>query len=265
MRRYGKASHDANLRLPQAVTIDASGNFYIADAGDHRIRFVFMATIISTVAGNGTQGFSGDGGNATAAELDLPGGIYLDSAGNIIISDTGNQRIRQVDTTGTITTLAGGGLGDNADATKAILAGPYTVFEDVSGKVYFADQANNRIRFFTKGGAVSTVAGTGSAGFSGDDGPATQAMLNGPSSVVLDNAGNMYIADTNNLRIRKVDTTGKISTYAGDGMSCPPPPSKCGDSGPATEGQSFISQHTLPSTARGIYTSPTILLTRFVW
>lgn len=248
----GKKATDANLRLPQALTIDASGNFYIADTGDHRIRFV-QGGIISTVAGNGTQGFSGDGGNATAAELDLPGGIYLDSAGNIIISDTGNQRIRQVDTTGTITTLAGGGLGDNSDATKGILAGPYTVFEDVSGKVYFADQANNRIRFFTKGGAVSTVAGTGSAGFSGDGGPATQATLNGPSSVVLDNSGNMYIADTNNLRIRKVDTTGNISTYAGDGMSCPPPPSKCGDGGPATGGNLSFPTHAALDSAGNLY------------
>ena len=245
---------NANLRLPQSVAADASGNFYIADAGDHRIRFVDSSTkIITTVVGNGVQGFSGDGGNATAAELDLPGGIYLDSAGNIIISDTGNQRIRQVDTTGTITTLAGGGLGDNADATKAILAGPYTVFEDVSGKVYFADQANNRIRVFTKGGAVSTVAGTGSAGFSGDNGLATNAMLNGPSSVVLDKAGNMYIADTNNLRIRKVDTTGKISTYAGDGMSCPPPPSKCGDTGLATEANLSFPTHAAFDSAGNLY------------
>ena len=114
----GKAATGANLRLPQAVAIDASGNFYIADAGDHRIRFV-QGGVISTVAGSGTQGFSGDGGNAINAELDLPGGIYIDSAGNLIISDTGNQRIRQVDTTGTITTLAGGGLGDNADRYKS--------------------------------------------------------------------------------------------------------------------------------------------------
>jgi len=244
---------NANLRLPQSVAADASGNFYIADAGDHKIRFVDTTGTISTVVGNGVQGFSGDGGNATAAELDLPGGIYLDSAGNIIISDTGNQRIRQVDSTGTITTLAGGGLGDNGDATKGILAGPYTVFEDVSGKVYFADQANNRIRVFTKGGAVSTVAGTGSAGFSGDGGSATNATLNGPSSVVLDKSGNMYIADTNNLRIRKVDTTGKISTYAGDGMSCPPPPSKCGDGGAATSGNLSFPTHAALDSAGNLY------------
>ena len=100
--------------------------------------------------------------------MDLPGGVYLDSAGNVVISDTGDQRIRQVDTTGTITTLAGGGSGDSNDPARAILAGPYTVFEDASGKVYFADQANNRIRLLTKGGGVSTVAGTGSAGFSGE-------------------------------------------------------------------------------------------------
>jgi sugar lactone lactonase YvrE len=244
---------NANLRLPQAIAIDASDNFYIADAGDHRIRFVDSSTkIISTVVGNGVQGFSGDGGSATAAELDLPGGIYLDSAGNIIISDTGNQRIRQVDTTGTITTLAGGGLGDNSDAKQAILAGPYTVFEDASGKVYFADQANNRIRVLKNGG-VSTVAGTGSAGFSGDGGPATQATLNGPSSVVLDKAGNIYIADTNNLRVRKVDTTGKITTFAGNGSSCTPSTSSCGDMLPATNANLSFPTHAALDSAGNLY------------
>ena len=208
----GKAATGANLRLPQAVAIDASSNFYIADAGDHRIRFVEGRQSLAPWPETARKVLAATGAMPSMAELDLPGGIYIDSTGNLIISDTGNQRIRQVDTTGTITTLAGGGLGDNADATKAILAGPYTVFEDASGKVYFADQANNRIRVFTKGGAVSTVAGTGSAGFSGDGGPATNATLNGPSSVVLDKSGNMYIADTNNLRVRKVDASTKIIT-----------------------------------------------------
>jgi sugar lactone lactonase YvrE len=252
----GNLATGANLRLPQAVAIDASGSFYIADAGDHRIRFVDSSTkLISTVVGNGTQGFSGDGGDAAKAELDLPGGIYLDSTGNIIISDTGNQRVRQVDTTGTITTLAGGGLGDNSVATKAILAGPYTVFEDASGNVYFADQANNRIRLFSKGG-VSTVAGTGSAGYSKDEdgGPATQAMLNGPSSVVLDKAGNMYIADTNNRRVRKVDaSTKRITTIAGNGSFCPPPPSRCGDDGPATSADLSFPTHAALDSAGNLY------------
>jgi trimeric autotransporter adhesin len=250
----GKAATGANLRLPQAVAVDASGNFYIADAGDHRIRFVDSSTkIISTVVGNGTQGFSGDGGSATAAELDLPGGIYLDSTGNIIISDTGNQRIRQVDTTGTITTLAGGGLGDSTIATNAILAGPYNVFEDASGNIYFADQANNRIRLFTKGGGVSTVAGTGSAGYSGDGGQAKLATLNGPSSVVLDKSGNMYIADTNNLRVRKVDTTGKITTFAGNGSSCTPSTSSCGDTGPATSANLSFPTYAAFDSAGNLY------------
>jgi sugar lactone lactonase YvrE len=241
----------ANLRLPQAVTPDVSGNIYIADTGDHRIRVV-QAGIISTVIGSGIQGFSGDGGDATKAELDLPGGVYLDSTGNIIVSDTGNQRVRQV-ASGTITTLAGGGLGDNADPKSATLAAPYKVFEDASGNVFFADQANNRIRVFSPGKGVSTVAGTGSAGFSGDNGPATQATLNGPSSVVLDKAGVMYIADTNNLRVRKVDTNGTITTFAGSGLPCNPSTSGCGDGGPATSAALSFPVHAALDGAGNLY------------
>jgi sugar lactone lactonase YvrE len=250
----GGLAISANLRLPQGVAVDSSNNVYIADSGDHKIRLVDAATkSINTVAGNGTQGFSGNGGIATSAELDLPAGVYIDSTGNLIISDTGNQRIRQVDSTNTITTLAGGGLGDNSVATKAILAGPYKVFEVSKGNVYFADQANNRIRELTNGGIV-TVAGTGSAGFSGDGGLATSAMLNGPSSVVVDKTGNLYIADTNNLRVRKVDASTKvITTIAGNGNSCNPTTSGCGDLGPATNANLSFPVHAALDSAGNMY------------
>jgi sugar lactone lactonase YvrE len=251
----GGDAKSALLRLPQAIAVDASSSVYIADTGDHRIRLVTASTdVISTVAGSGTQGFSGDGGSATTAALDLPAYVSLDSSGNIYVSDTGNQRVRQVDSSGNIQTIAGGGLGDDAVATHATLAAPYTVFEDASGNVYFADQANNRIRMLSKTGAVSTVAGTGSAGFSGDNGPATSATLNGPSSVVLDQAGDMFIADTNNLRIRKVDAlTKKIITFAGNGSSCNPTNSGCGDTGPATSANLSFPTHAALDSAGNLY------------
>lgn len=250
----GLPAVSANLRLPQAVALDGSGNVYIADTGDHRIRKVDSTKVINAAVGNGTQGFSGDGGAAAAAELDLPAGVWVDASGNIIISDSGNQRVRQVDTTNTISTLAGGGLGDATDAKNAILAAPYTVFEDAGSNVYITDQANNRIRKLAKAGGISTVAGTGSVGYTGDGGSAVNATLNGPSSVVLDQAGNMYISDTNNQVVRRVDAiTKNISTIAGNGTSCNPTISGCGDGGPATSASLSNPTYAVLDSAGNIY------------
>ena len=165
-----------------------------------------MAVTISTIAGTGTSGFSGDGGAATAAELDSPWGVALDGAGNFYIADTDNQRIRKVDSTGTISTIAGTGTsgfsGDGGPATAAQLDSPSGIAPDGAGNLYIADTDNQRIRKVDSTGTISTIAGTGTSGFSGDGGPATAAQLDSPSGIAPDGAGNLYIADWGNDRIR---------------------------------------------------------------
>ena len=218
---------DASLRDPFGVALDGSGNLFIADLNNRRIRRVDAATgIITTVAGNGSFGFSGDNGPATDASLNFPTGVALDGSGNLFIADLNNQRIRQVDAaTGIITTVAGNGLccfsGDNGPASDASLSNPNGVAVDGSGNLFIADQLNNRIRRVDAAtGIITTVAGNGDFGFSGDDGPATDAMLASPNGAALDGSGNLFIADLNNQRIRRVDAaTGIITTVAGDGTS----------------------------------------------
>jgi trimeric autotransporter adhesin len=253
----GGLATNANLHAPQGVALDSSGNGYIADSRDHRVRQVNALTLkISTFAGTGVQGFSGDGGPAKSAELDLPGFVYPDSTGNIDIADTGNQRIRQVNPAGTINTIVGGASGgDQGPALNATLAGPYTLTEDSSGNVYFADLYNNRIRRIANDAnrTITTVAGTGSAGYSGDGGPGTLAMLNAPSSVAFDAQGNLYIADENNLRVRKLDLAGNISTVAGNGSSCTPTTASCGDGGPATSATMASPQTVVVDASGNVY------------
>ncbi len=233
----GSALLSAQFHLPMGLFIDPSNNLYVADSLDQEVRFINVgAPSISTVAGNGSEGFSGDAGLATAAELNLPSSVFLDNAGNLLISDTGNQRVRIVSATN-ISTLAGGGTGgDGGVATSAIFANPYNVAEDAAGDVFIADTANNRIRMVNaKTLLVSTVAGNGSVGYTGDNGLATSATLNAPAAVAVDSSGNIWIADTGNSVIRKVlAATSVISTVAGNGAACLPPPAKCGDGGLAT-------------------------------
>src|SRR3990172_1575272 len=178
---------------------------------------------INTIACTGTGGFSGDGAAATSAQLEAPGGVAVDGDGNIFIADTVNHRIRRVDAvTGLISTFAGttGGFsGDGAAATGAQLSYPYGVGVDGAGNVFIADTSNRRVRRVDAGtGLISTVAGTGTFGFSGDGAAATSAQLAAPSGVAVDDAGNVYIGDTGNHRVRRVDAdTGLISTFAGNG------------------------------------------------
>ena len=222
----GGAATSARLSFPYGVTPDGAGNLYIADTWNHRIRKVDTSGNISTVAGSGTAGFGGDGGSATAtaARLNLPGSVVLDALGNLYIADRLNNRIRKVDTAGVITTVAGSSTtgafgGDGGAATAARLNAPAGVALDRSGNLYIADRDNRRIRKVDTAGVISTVAGTGTSGFSGDGGAATAARLSSPSGVVVDWAGNLYIADQDSHRIRKVDTAGGISTVAGTGTS----------------------------------------------
>ena len=219
----GGAATSAQLYNPIAVSVDIYGNVYIADYGNHKIRMVSSTGIITTIAGTGTVGNSGDGGAATSAQLYYPTGVSVDISGNVYIADQYNHKIRKVTSAGIITTLAGTGTagynGDGNAATSAQLNYPMAVSVDVSGNVYIAEGGNNKIRMVTSSGNITTIAGTGTEGSSGDGGAATSAQLNGPAGVSVDISGNVYIADGNNNKIRKVTSAGIITTLAGTGTA----------------------------------------------
>jgi sugar lactone lactonase YvrE len=207
----GGLATSAHLFRPMDIAFDSGGNLYIADTNNNRIRKVDTSGvnwIITTVAGNGIEGYSGDNGLATSASLNWPFGITFDSLGNIYIADTGNDRIRKVDTSWIITTVAGNGIrdysGDNGPATSASLWLPNDIAFDSLGNMFIADIGNASIRKVDTSWVITTVAGNGTPGYSGDGGPATSARLSLPSGVAFDSAGNMYIADRNNHRIREV-------------------------------------------------------------
>ena len=210
-----------SLWSPQGVALDTQGNLYIADMANARIRRVSPAGTISTVAGNGKRGFSGDGGDAQSASLRFPRGVALDTQGNLYIADEQNHRIRRVTPAGTISTVAGNGKGgfsgDGGDSASALLWSPFDLALDTQGNLYIADEQNHRIRRVTPAGTISTVAGNGKGGFSGDGGDAQSASLRLPRGVALDTQGNLYIADPANARIRRVTPAGTISTVAGNG------------------------------------------------
>ncbi len=215
----GASATSAQLNLPTAVSVDATGNILIADTNNQRIRKVSSGTI-TTVAGNGEQTFSGDGGPATQAGIDSPNGVAFDTliAGKFYIGDTHNQRIRQVDASGIITTLAGNGTksfaGDGSSGTAIGLARPRGLAVDASGRIYLADSDNNRLRLLTSG-AIATIAGDGEQTFSGDSGLATNAALDTPRTTAVSGSGLVALADTNNQRVRGISLAGKVTTVAG--------------------------------------------------
>jgi len=235
----GGPASNSTLSAPSGVALDGAGNLYIADTGNNVIRKITAATgIIGTVAGsvNGTPGFAGDGGLATAAELSSPQGVTVDSGGNLYIADTANQRIRRVAqpmppaVAGIITTVAGNGepsgngdgkgtySGDGQPATVAGLSLPYAVAFDASGNMYIPDSANNRIRMVNTSGTISTAVGMGTAGDSCANWLGNQVALNTPSGVAVDAAGNLYIADTQDSCIEETNaTTGMVTAIAVNG------------------------------------------------
>ena len=290
----GGLAADGYLYTPHNIYVDSLGIVWVSEQIDGRVRKIDANGIMTTVAGNGKRGFFGDGGLATKAQLDYPGGVFVDSQGILYIADTGNVRIRQVTPDGIISTLAGmtysfprpptegqpaeqaylsapadvwragdelfitvsgdsriykrdhqgimqhvagrggsgGGLGDGGLATQALLRHPTGLFRDKDDNLYVADSFHNRIRVIDSSGRIQTVAGSGSGGAFGDGGAATSAGLNSPSGVYVDDVGNIFIADSGNHRIRKVNRHGIISTYAGTGQ-----PGFSGDGGRAFEAQ----------------------------
>lgn len=228
----GLAATSVALSGPRAVALDAAGNLYIADTYHNVIRKVH-AGITTTVAGNGRDGYSGDGGPATSATFFGPTGVTVDAGGNLYIADSNNDRIRRVDVSGIITTVAGNGTsgfaGDGGPATSARLNNPGAVAVDAAGNLYIADSYNNRIRKVDVNGTITTVAGNGMTGFSGDGGAATSAEIRDPKAVAVDATGNLYIADYRNNRVRRISVGGIITTVAGNGGGDFPV-----DGGPAT-------------------------------
>lgn len=206
----------APLDFPFKVAVDSKGNFYIADYYTYVVRGVSAGTI-NTVAGNSMPGFQGDGGPGIQGEISFVHGLTTDSKGNLYIADTSNARVRMVDiTSGNISTFAGNGTsgytGDGSKAINASLNFPAGLATDQAGNVYIADYGNSTVRKVDTSGNITTVAGTGTWGYSGDGGPANKAALAHPVALAIDTAGNIYIADPGNLNIRKITTDGNIHT-----------------------------------------------------
>jgi sugar lactone lactonase YvrE len=217
----GGPAVSATLSIPLGLILDTAGNLYIADAGSNRIRMVDTKGIIHTFAGNGNNINSGDGGPATAASLDTPSALAFDPSGNLIIADTGNNEIRAVSPAGIITKIAGTGNAaydqDNGTVATASFSAPTGVAVDKSGNIYVSDTGNQRVRLLATTGITSVIAGNGTKGSFGDGRQASTAEVNNPGALVFDSAGNLYIADIGNDRVRVINSAGVISNYAGSG------------------------------------------------
>jgi glucose/arabinose dehydrogenase len=223
----------AGLLQPTHVAAMPDGGFVVADSTDYRVRRVGASGRIKTIAGTGVPGYSGDGGPGELAQLSGPSGLAAMADGSVLIADLSNNRIRRVAPDGTISTFAGNGTagfaGDGGPATTAQLRFPDAVAVARDGSVLIADRGNERVRRVSPGGTITTVAGDGTAGFTGDGGPAAAAELNGPVGVAVAPDGGVLIADSENQRVRRVSPDGTITTVAGTGTL-----GYSGDGGPAT-------------------------------
>lgn len=217
----GGPADQALLNRPAGVAVDPRGNTYVADTRNARIRKISATGTITTIAGTGIAQASGDGGPALAASLRWPTDLTLDRAGNLYVIDAAT--VRKIDTAGVITTIAGrtdcGAPGkDGQPATLTFLSDPVALAVDEVGDVLIADEGISEIREVTRDGIIHTLAGIGKAGYGGDSGPARRAQLSHPSGVAVDSQGRVWIADTSNSRIRRIDNDGTISTVVGDGF-----------------------------------------------
>ncbi|MFF5633749.1 RICIN domain-containing protein [Streptomyces sp. NPDC012825] len=219
----GVPATSAQLNWPRSVAVDGAGTVYVADSSNHRVRGITADGTISTVAGTGRAGFGGDGGPAASAQLNNPFGLAVDGDGTLYVAEFNGHRVRRITADGKISTVAGtgtaGSKGDGGPAVSAQLNRPQALAVDGEGVLYVADSGNHRIRKVTADGTITTVAGTGTAGFGGDDEQATSASLNSPLGVTVDDRGVLYVADSGNHRIRKVTADGTISTVAGTGTA----------------------------------------------
>ncbi len=228
----GQPAKSVTLSSPTGIVVDPLGRVFVADLGNHRVKLVGIDGILTTVAGTGVPGYSGDDGPAAQAALNQPSDLVLDVKGNLYIADRANHRVRRVGTDGVITTIAGtGGAGYSGDGSGARfekLNQPSGLALDTQGNLYIADRANHRIRKVAPNNVISTVAGTGRAGYSGDGGAGAQAAINDPRAVATDAKGNLFIADAGNHRVRRLGPDGVIETVAGTGRQ-----GFSGDGGPA--------------------------------
>ena len=258
---------------PKGLAFDAAGNLYVAEPGviltyavgggvlylsdsGKRIRKIATSGTITTVAGNGTEEYSGDGSAATAAQLDAPWGVAADTGGNLYVSDSGNHTVRKIAASGIITTVAGTGVrgstGDGGPATRAQLNVPLGIALDGAGNIYVAECLNPRIRRISAAGVITTVAGNGASGYGGDGGPAVNAQLACPHGIAVDASGTLYIADTDNHRLRKVGPDGTISTIAGNGVH-----GFAGDGGPALNAQLYAPTSLAMDASGNLYIADT--------
>ena len=232
----GGPAIQARFQGPGGIAVDAAGSVYVADANNRRVRRIDASGTITTVAGNGEQGSAGDGGPATEAQLNIPTDIALDASGNLYIAEAVGNRVRKVDATGKISTVAGTGVqgseGDNGPAVEAQLNRPLTMTVDAEGNIFIGEYNGYRVRRVDLEGTITTIAGTGIKGGAGDGGPATAAQFNYISGLAVDALGNVYVADMNEARIRVISATGRINTIAGTGVQ-----GFSGNRGPASQAQ----------------------------
>lgn len=249
----GGLANAAQLNVPAELAVDAAGNIYICEYNGRRIRKVDLSGHITTFAGTGAAGTTGDGGPATAATFQAPAGIAFDPAGNLYVADLYGYSIRKITPAGIISKAVGtgavGSLGDGGPATAAHVHGPHTLAFDGAGNLYFTDYFDQRIRKVTPSGIISTVAGTGAIGYSGDGGPATAATMYQPVGIISDVAGNLYFADQMNQVVRKVSASGIISLYAG----MPGSAGYSGDGGPATNAKFNIPNMVILDNSGNLY------------